>query len=259
MRGGVLSGAFDAGGGGGFPVLAAVLPAVAAGVAAIAGLVMALTPVSVLIFRYDNPDALLVFLLVAAAWADVAVTDNSLAQAIVQLRRTIGDAWVSTHPRRGYRFDGAVARLALRESDDAIDALRRTEFGRLDDQGVVYLDYTGAGLFAASMFALLYGLTFMANNPDITLPDPSQPVPEPAAEEAAAAAQDAADAAPEAVADLFTLLNAATAEYQITGGAFFMRFGDTHYNGSSVEHLHAHLIMGDVDAEGHEPVRVKLG
>ena len=61
--------------------------------------------------------------LVAAAWADVAVTDNSLAQAIVQLRRTIGDAWVSTHPRRGYRFDGAVARLALRESDDAIDAL----------------------------------------------------------------------------------------------------------------------------------------
>lgn len=35
----------------------------------IAGIVMALTPVAVLIFRYDNPDALLVFLLVAAAAA----------------------------------------------------------------------------------------------------------------------------------------------------------------------------------------------
>ena len=35
----------------------------------VAGLVAALTPVAVLIFRYDNPDALLTFLLVAAAWA----------------------------------------------------------------------------------------------------------------------------------------------------------------------------------------------
>ena len=35
----------------------------------IAGVVMAITPVSVLIFRYDNPDALLTFLLVTAAWA----------------------------------------------------------------------------------------------------------------------------------------------------------------------------------------------
>jgi 4-amino-4-deoxy-L-arabinose transferase-like glycosyltransferase len=37
--------------------------------ALVAGLVMALTPVSVLIFRYDNPDALLTFLLVSGAWA----------------------------------------------------------------------------------------------------------------------------------------------------------------------------------------------
>jgi 4-amino-4-deoxy-L-arabinose transferase-like glycosyltransferase len=35
----------------------------------LAGLVAALVPVAVLIFRYDNPDALLTFLLVAAAWA----------------------------------------------------------------------------------------------------------------------------------------------------------------------------------------------
>ncbi len=37
--------------------------------ATIAGVVMALTPAAVLIFRYDNPDALLTLLLVSAAWA----------------------------------------------------------------------------------------------------------------------------------------------------------------------------------------------
>ncbi len=37
--------------------------------ALLAGVIMAVTPVAVLIFRYDNPDALLTFLLVSAAWA----------------------------------------------------------------------------------------------------------------------------------------------------------------------------------------------
>jgi len=64
---------------------------------------------------------------------------------------------------------------------------------------------------------------------------------------------------PEALADLFSLVNWATAEYDIPGGSFFMRFGDTHYTGSSVEHLHAHLLMCDTDAPEHEAVRVKLG
>lgn len=64
---------------------------------------------------------------------------------------------------------------------------------------------------------------------------------------------------PKAVVDLFILLNAAIEEYKILGGAFFMRFGDTRYNGSSVAHLHLQLLMGDVDAPGHEKVRVKLG
>lgn len=64
---------------------------------------------------------------------------------------------------------------------------------------------------------------------------------------------------PEALVDLFSLVSWATEEYKIPGGSFFMRFGDTHYTGSSVEHLHAHLLMGDTDAPDHEPVRVKLG
>jgi len=40
-----------------------------ASAALLAGLFLAVTPVAVLIFRYDNPDALLTFLLLSAAWA----------------------------------------------------------------------------------------------------------------------------------------------------------------------------------------------
>jgi 4-amino-4-deoxy-L-arabinose transferase-like glycosyltransferase len=43
--------------------------------ATIAGVVMALTPAAVLIFRYDNPDALLTLLLVSAAWALLRALD----------------------------------------------------------------------------------------------------------------------------------------------------------------------------------------
>lgn len=71
--------------------------------------------------------------------------------------------------------------------------------------------------------------------------------------------RSASEMAPEALADLFALINGAISEYNIPGGSFFMRFGDTRYTGSSVEHLHAHLIMGDHDDPKHEPVRVKLG
>jgi 4-amino-4-deoxy-L-arabinose transferase-like glycosyltransferase len=42
-----------------------------AGAGLLAGAVMALTPVAALMFRFDNPDALLVLTLVAAAWATV--------------------------------------------------------------------------------------------------------------------------------------------------------------------------------------------
>jgi ATP adenylyltransferase len=63
----------------------------------------------------------------------------------------------------------------------------------------------------------------------------------------------------EAIVDLFALVTSAIDEYKIPGGSFFMRFGEGRYTGGSVQHLHAHLLMGDADAEGHAPVRVKLG
>lgn len=64
---------------------------------------------------------------------------------------------------------------------------------------------------------------------------------------------------PEAGTDLFSLVSWAVKKYEFPGGSFFMRFGDGKYNGSSVRHLHAQLLMGDAEAEGHEAVRVKLG
>jgi DNA-binding winged helix-turn-helix (wHTH) protein len=66
--------------------------------------------------------------LIAAAWKDVAVADNSLEQAISALRRTLGPhpsgaTYIETIPRRGYRFGVAVERKAARETDEGLEAL----------------------------------------------------------------------------------------------------------------------------------------
>lgn len=62
--------------------------------------------------------------LVEAAWHDVAVTDNSLEQAVSALRRALGtQTYIETVPRRGYRFAGAVTRSVAPESDAALDDL----------------------------------------------------------------------------------------------------------------------------------------
>src|SRR5947207_11931229 len=49
--------------------------------------------------------------LVEAVWADAAVTDNSLAQCLVEIRRALGDAdqsVIRTVARRGYTFQADV-------------------------------------------------------------------------------------------------------------------------------------------------------
>lgn len=65
--------------------------------------------------------------LVTAAWNEVAVTDNSLEQAVSALRRLLGrdpggHAWIETVPRQGYRFAGSVSQ-SVPAAPDAIDAL----------------------------------------------------------------------------------------------------------------------------------------
>ena len=65
--------------------------------------------------------------LIQIAWRDVAVTDNSLEQAISALRRTLSSSqanqYIATEARRGYRFAAPVAHLVSRETDAALDAM----------------------------------------------------------------------------------------------------------------------------------------
>ena len=66
--------------------------------------------------------------LIESAWSGLAVTDNSLEQAISGLRRVLGDGsdgqpYIQTVPRQGYRFNGAVTRTTVRASDDSLEAL----------------------------------------------------------------------------------------------------------------------------------------
>jgi len=59
--------------------------------------------------------------------------------------------------------------------------------------------------------------------------------------------------------ELFDLVEEITKEYKLKGGSIFMRFGDGSINGSSVEHLHAHVIIGVKKTENTEGLKVKLG
>ena len=55
--------------------------------------------------------------LFAAAWPNVVVTDDALVQSIGELRRALGEAdarWITTVPRRGYRFEAPVSEDAGR-------------------------------------------------------------------------------------------------------------------------------------------------
>ena len=66
--------------------------------------------------------------LVSAGWGDVAVTDNSLEQAISSLRRGLGPRadgshYIETVPRRGYRFTASAERRIARATDESLDAL----------------------------------------------------------------------------------------------------------------------------------------
>lgn len=66
--------------------------------------------------------------LIEAAWRGVAVTDNSLEQAVSALRKALGDSGaaaglIETVPRRGYRFRGEVARSGPRASDAELAAM----------------------------------------------------------------------------------------------------------------------------------------
>ena len=61
----------------------------------IAGAVAALTPVAVLMFRFDNPDALLVLVLVAAAYAVVRAVETASTRWLVLVGVLVGAGFLS--------------------------------------------------------------------------------------------------------------------------------------------------------------------
>ncbi|MEU4762184.1 glycosyltransferase family 39 protein [Actinosynnema sp. NPDC023794] len=69
----------------------------AAGEAAglIAGAVLALTPVAVLMFRFNNPDALMLLLLVAGAYATVRATEKASVRWLVSAGVAVGFAFLA--------------------------------------------------------------------------------------------------------------------------------------------------------------------
>ena len=79
----------------------------------IAGAVLALTPVATLMFRYNNPDALLVFLLVCAAWAMVRATERGALSWIVLAGALVGFAFLAKMLQAFLVLPGFVAMYAL--------------------------------------------------------------------------------------------------------------------------------------------------
>lgn len=67
------------------------------------------------------------------------------------------------------------------------------------------------------------------------------------------------DLPPEAGKELFEFLQWAEFNYQVKSGAYFMRFGDTRYNGATVNHLHIHFVVPDFEKPGFEKLHVKIG
>ncbi len=65
------------------------------GAGLVAGLVMALTPVAVLMFRFNNPDALLVLLMVAAAYATVRAIEKAGTRWLLLAGALIGFAFLA--------------------------------------------------------------------------------------------------------------------------------------------------------------------
>jgi 4-amino-4-deoxy-L-arabinose transferase-like glycosyltransferase len=79
----------------------------------IAGTVLALTPVATLMFRFNNPDALLVFLLVCAAWAMGRATERGSMRWIVLAGGFVGLAFLAKMMQAFLVLPGFVAMYAV--------------------------------------------------------------------------------------------------------------------------------------------------
>jgi DNA-binding winged helix-turn-helix (wHTH) protein len=100
--------------------------------------------------------------LVAAAWGDIAVSDNSLEQAISSLRRALGPApgdtrYIDTVPRQGYRFTAPVARRVAPDPDSSIEALLAPHRALIDGRAALETLEAGQILRARAVFEQVVG------------------------------------------------------------------------------------------------------
>lgn len=59
--------------------------------------------------------------------------------------------------------------------------------------------------------------------------------------------------------ELQELIKKATTRFNITGGTFFARFGDTRFTGASVTHLHAHIVVSNPEDPQYSPLLTRIG
>lgn len=66
---------------------------------------------------------------------------------------------------------------------------------------------------------------------------------------------------PAAGAELFSLLQWIEQSYQVPGGGWAMRFGDTNYSAGTVNHLHVQFLVPDIDSPhfAEHPVKLTIG
>lgn len=69
---------------------------------------------------------------------------------------------------------------------------------------------------------------------------------------------DMLDLPREAQADFWNALGWVRDHYALTFYGLGVRCGPCEFTGGTIEHLHAHVIVGDVDNPDHTPVRLKL-
>src|SRR3954452_7929122 len=76
-------------------LMATVRRAVGPWAGLLAGLLLALTPVATLMFRYDNPDALLTLLVVAAGWTTMRAVDDGRLRWVIATGGLLGLAFLT--------------------------------------------------------------------------------------------------------------------------------------------------------------------
>ncbi|MGB7981350.1 MAG: glycosyltransferase family 39 protein [Candidatus Nanopelagicales bacterium] len=84
----------------------------------IAGAVLALTPVATLMFRFNNPDAMLVLLLVCAAWAMGRATERASMRWIMLAGAFVGFAFLAKMMQAFLVLPGFVAMYAVAAPTD---------------------------------------------------------------------------------------------------------------------------------------------